>query len=273
MLDRKLRDLLFHWTGYYVSRKSPEALSIARSAARQIGFTDLVATAVAIRPRGLRVLQVGACDGVSFDPIFSALAGTSAEIILVEPNSAAVDRLRRAYAGTPNVTIVQAAILQGEGTSEATLYRFSDELIGVYPDFGGTSSLSYGHMEKAFERSRHRFGSDVELADNVIEEQVQAMSPRQILKKLNMNDVDILVIDVESMDWIVLEGFLNAELRPKLIQFESRFLLANHIEAALIRLHSLGYILRDARGDTIAIRSHEGMQAEASAQKRNKQFC
>lgn len=242
----ELRNFFYRVTGLYVSR-GPAAID-------RICFGDLLEAAMAVRPTGLKILQVGAYDGVSFDPIYQIGSTSASELFLVEPNPSAVIRLRRSYEHQHGVTIIETAITEEEGRDNTCLYRFSDFLIDRYPEFGGTSSLYRRHLEDAFERNRHRFGKDVQARDHISESRVRALTSEQLVDNFDLSDVDVLVIDTEGADWLVLKGLLNAGLAPGLVMFESRFLLAHHLEEALVRLHNLGYALRTLDGDTIGIR-------------------
>jgi len=241
-------------TGFYLSRppKSPKKLPERKKI--DLSFGDLVAALISMNPTGIRILQVGAYDGVSSDPIFNVVAESNATLILVEPNPVAMQQLKQTYSKTPHVKFVEAAISTDDNGGVVKLYRFSQTLVEIYPDFGGTSSLSLKHLEDAFERNRHRFAAEEQLANNIIVDRVHSISVEQLLNDINISDLDVLVIDAEGWDWIVLREFLRAGLRPKLILFENRFLLLHDFEAALMELHSLNYILRDFGEDTVAIK-------------------
>ncbi|NWH06756.1 FkbM family methyltransferase [Desulfobacter latus] len=251
MFKIKIRDLLYRLTGFYISRppkKTPVKL-------KKIDFGDLVSTAIAVKNSSVNILQIGAYDGVSFDPIFDAVSNSRVKLFLIEPNSDVISRLQQTYSHKDDVSIINAAIVEADETDLVELYKFSEKLIGIYPDFGGTSSLSFKHLENAFERNRFRFSAEEKLDGNVVVDKIRALTAKQLLKELNITDVDVLVIDTEGADWIVLNGFLEAGLSPKLILFEHRFLLPHDYEAALMKLNSLNYLLRDLESDTLAIQS------------------
>jgi len=251
MLKIKIRDLLYRLTGFYISRppeKTPAKL-------KKINFGDLISTAIAVKHSPVNILQIGAYDGISFDPIFDAVSNSRVKLFLIESNSDAVSRLQQTYSHKADVSIINAAIVETNETDLVELYKFSEKFIGIYPDFGGTSSLFLKHLENAFERNRFRFSAKEKLDANVVVDKIRALTAKQLLKELNITDVDVLVIDTEGADWIVLNGFLEAGLAPKLILFEHRFLLPHDYEAALMKLHSLNYLLRDLESDTLAIQS------------------
>ena len=79
---------------------------------------DLILACYGARGKMLTIVQVGACDGITNDPIFHHVAQGSVRAILVEPNPFAFDRLKKNYRDLQNVTLVQAAIGEqdGEGT-------------------------------------------------------------------------------------------------------------------------------------------------------------
>jgi hypothetical protein len=82
---------------------------------------DLLLAAFEAWNEPITILQIGACDGITNDPIYHFVRRGRARAILVEPNPYAFARLQNAYAGLPNVTLIQAAV--GEKDGEADLYR------------------------------------------------------------------------------------------------------------------------------------------------------
>jgi len=259
----KLRDLIFSCTGLYISRTSPKPGPTHGPAASKpkldpelplgLAFGDLVAAALSFKTVPLRILQVGAYDGVSFDPIFDIVSKANVRRFLIEPNKSAAEKLRLAFSNTPEVTVIEAAIVDSDNTHQISLYKFSDKFVEIYPDFGGTSSISRRHLQDAFARNRHRFAPDEDLDANIIEDRVRALSSKKLLEEFGIDDIDVLVIDVEGADWIVLDGLLKAGLKPRLLLFESRFVSSSDMRAAVRGLHALGYIVKNLGYDTAAI--------------------
>jgi len=255
----KLRDFVYKISGLYISKSAPKLQSTLPQTSRlnfgdTLTFSDLVAAAVSVKPVGLSLLQVGAYDVSSFDPIYKISSVANVKLVLIEPNAAAVNRLRTAYKNSSDVTIIESAIIDGNAGAETNLYRFSEEAVSIYPDFGGTSSLSLKHLEDAFARNKFRFDIAAKFEDLIVVDTVSTLSSEDLLNKYDVKGMDVVVIDTEGADWLILKSLLSAGLRPSLLLFESRFLKSHEIEEALLTLNNLGYLLRDLGNDTAAIR-------------------
>lgn len=107
-LKRLLQNTFTKLTGYHLTRSRPNQYK----GISQVSITDLLALLVAVKPKGLRVLQIGAYDGISFDPVYPLLSSVSADIVLVEPNREAAKNLRKVYPQAQSVEIVEAAIVE-----------------------------------------------------------------------------------------------------------------------------------------------------------------
>ena len=216
-------------------------------------FTDLFALSVALKGPSLKVLQIGAYDGKSFDPIYPVSSVAACEITLVEPNPEAITALKRNYGNFPTVNVIEAAVTDGQEGNELALYVFSQKAVSIYADFAGTSSLSRSHLVEAFRRNRSRFPSGW-TADSVIESRmVPSISARNLISTHRLHDIDVLVVDAEGKDWVIVDAILKEEVRPKLILFESRFLSLSALERALLRLVELHYAPFNLGLDTGAI--------------------
>src|ERR1700722_10172333 len=63
---------------------------------------DLILASYDTRGGAVTILQVGACDGISNDPIHRHVAKGLTRAILVEPNPYSFTRLQATYEGLPN---------------------------------------------------------------------------------------------------------------------------------------------------------------------------
>ena len=219
-----------------------------------VTITDLVAMASSLKGADLKVLQVGAHDGKSRDPILRVTGSTPAEIVLVEANPDSILRLQKNYSSAESVRIIYGALMPNPQEAEVTLYRFSPESVGIYPDFGGTSSLSRGHLIEAFQRNAHRFPPGTDVESLIAEVVVPVLGPKALVDDNDLIDTDILVVDAEGMDWEIVRSLIEAGLRPSAVFYESRFMGVLDQEESLDFLVSLGYAPLDFGHDTGAIK-------------------
>ena len=95
--------------------------------------------ASAERGAGFTVLQIGANDGVSLDPLSSLVRKHGWSGVLVEPNPVNFEKLQQTYANQPQVRLERAAITTHDGT--VTLYRPRDLPDGSKSPLHGSDTL------------------------------------------------------------------------------------------------------------------------------------
>lgn len=170
---------------------------------------DLVLASYFTLDRGMTIVQVGACDGITNDPVRRIATRTSTRAILIEPNPAAFDRLQRAYAGLTNVQCIQAAI--GERDGEAYLYRVRNSPAAE----AGTdltlqiSSFYREHLEKHGKKPQ-----DIERIT------VSCRTLPTLVAELGLGQIDLLQIDTEGFDAVVVRMAVEMSVRPNCINFE-----------------------------------------------------
>lgn len=219
-----------------------------------VTITDLIALATSLKGSALKILQIGAYDGKSFDPVYEVTSVSEAEIILVEANPDAIPRLETNYPNRDGVEIVHGAVIPGSKKQTVELFKFSDEAVKTYPEFGGTSSILETHLFRAFERNQHRFPNGTTAKSLIESDTVPVISPASLVESHRLADVDILIVDVEGMDWPVVRGFLEAGCDPAALFYESRFMGIAEMESALAFLRDRGYAPVDFGLDTGAIK-------------------
>ncbi len=157
----------------------------------------------------MNVLQVGACDGMSNDPIRELVAKGRALAILLEPNPFAFARLEKTYQGLQNVILLQAAIAERDG--EAFLYRIkkSDKADSDVDLSLQLASFDRGHLR------RHRVRScDIERIT------VPCRSLASVVSGSGITKLDLLQIDAEGFDATVVRMALALPVLPVCINFE-----------------------------------------------------
>lgn len=195
------------------------------------------------RPRTL--IQVGANDGVSHDPVEAMIRRDSLIAVRVEPLPEPFARLQAHHAGDPSVTTVQAAIDATDGTRTIWRVRAKD---GPSSKLSSISSFDRRIVEKHYDRYRRHGGV-------VVEETVQALSPRSLLdnhfpKELG---VDVLQVDTEGHDATIVCAFLDADITPRVVNFEHNNLTGEADRRCCSMLRSRGYRLARYGRDTVAL--------------------
>lgn len=182
----------------------------------------------------LRVVQIGAFDGETADPLANYLQlHTDIEAVLLEPQSAPFEKLSAKYATFKNIQTWNSAIAEHDGV----LQMWSND----------TESGS------AMASSLADHGARFAIADQSLKPiSVPCMRAMSLMKKLNWKMVDFLQVDVEGADWKVVSQFLELDPLPRAINFEIIHLSKDEREESQERLTLLGYQIIDGGFDRMA---------------------
>jgi FkbM family methyltransferase len=220
----------------------PAPLCRRRDAVLPVTLADVVARRVLECPDFFFV-QVGAFDGVTFDPIHPLVRRYRLRGLVLEPQADAFGRLRANYADQPGVFAVHAAL--GPTNGPAQLHR-------VRPGAVGPPIL---HQLASFRREillKHR-ATVPHLADLVETETVPCLSVETLLRTYAIGHVHLLQIDTEGLDAQVIQWWDLAKRRPDIIHFEHKHLSRSEWELCLQRLIDHGYRIAPDTWDTLAV--------------------
>ena len=155
-------------------------------------------------------VQIGANDGISFDPIYNLVTKEQVHGIALEPVTSIYQKLKKNYANFPNVVLVNKDIHKTE--KEMVLYRVNPEN-KQHPDWTiGTASFNKNHHEL----------SNIPDAD-IIEEKVECISFDDLIAEYKMNHIDLLQIDTEGYDYEIIKMIDFDKIAPSIISFEHGF--------------------------------------------------
>lgn len=198
-----------------------------------VGFTFERAVQTARMPARPLLLQIGANDGVSGDPIASVLPHRDWYAVLVEPLPAPFAALEERYRGDSNIKLINAALADDNGVLELHMIE------------GGKTTLASALPDR--NALRH---FDGELARI----EVPAVTFESLFASESIERVDVLQIDTEGMDAIILRQFDIERYLPAVIHLEFYCLpLTERIEA-MRRLGENGYAWRFTGRDLLCIR-------------------
>jgi FkbM family methyltransferase len=161
------------------------------------------------RGKPMTIVQVGACDGTSNDPVWKHAVKGKSRSILLEPNPFAFELLKKAYRGVPNVILLQAAVSDEDG--ETKLYRVKHS---GHDDSEVHTSLQIASFYREHVAKHGVDGKDIE------EITVACRSLGSIVRELNIAKIDLLQIDAEGFDAAVVRMSLNLSALPGVINFE-----------------------------------------------------
>jgi FkbM family methyltransferase len=203
-----------------------------RLPAASLSPLDLILDSYNARGEPITIIQVGACDGVTSDPIRHYVKKGGAHAILIEPNPLAFARLQENYAGIPNVTLVPAAI--GEVDGEAHLYRVKPT---QKKDSGVDSTLEIASF---YREHLERHGKKAHEIEQIT---VPCRSLSSLVTELGLTKIDLLQIDAEGFDAAVVRMALKMTVRPDCINFEHMHLSRKDRKPLFDSLEAHGYVL------------------------------
>lgn len=157
------------------------------------------------------VLEIGAMDGKSFDPMHEYISRYDWSAVLVEPVAEQFAKLQANFAGNPQIRCVNTAIAEKIGS--IAMHRITDAVAAEnkLPAWaGGAASLYPDRNALAFEKVR----------EFVILEEVPCTTLPELIRQQNIQKIDILQIDAEGHDYHILRQLDFSKFHPAIIHLE-----------------------------------------------------
>jgi FkbM family methyltransferase len=187
-------------------------------------------------------VQIGANDGLRFDPIRKYILEYHWRGLLVEPVPYLFEQLVKNYAGEAQLDFESAAI----GPEDGQIMLYTIPASADVPDFmHGMTSVS----PDVLQLQRWQLPE----VDKLIQQlRVPCLTLETLLDRHRVQRVDLLQIDVEGYDFEILKMWDFERYMPAIIQYEHAHLSPVEKIASLAFLHQRGYRTAAVRGDTIA---------------------
>ena len=187
------------------------------------------------------IVQIGAFDGVSFDPLRDFIKDDKHTAILVEPIESSFSKLSQLYSDSKNVHLKNVAISNVDGT--ATMYRAKSE--GRWADHQVVKQLA------SFD-PQHLVWHGVDLHE-LEEVSVQAITLDTLVSEYNIDSIGLLQIDTEGFDAEIVRMALKQSVPPKMINFESSHLRGDNAKRLFEELQDQSYVWVHSGWDTFAV--------------------
>ena len=152
------------------------------------------------------LVQIGANDGVRFDSLNEFIKQYKIKSLLVEPINEYFQKLYLKYKDTNFVSVENSAISINNEIS--FLYKVDSKFIHFYDEhIMGISSFNKNHLIKHGVKKKH-----------IVKENINSLSIKELFKKHNILEIDLLYIDAEGYDGkIVLNFISNLNFTPIII--------------------------------------------------------
>lgn len=204
-------------------------------------------------------IQVGANDGHVNDPIYRFVKSYNWSGVVVEPQKFPFEILKnKTYKNEKNIFFENCAI--DVKPNKRKLYRlsFSNKRWAT-----GLSSFVRENLVKAIESGYVKkcasFYNDklpLNLDEYITYDMVTCKTFNDIIKKYDIINLDILIIDVEGFDFEILKMFPIKYLSPSLICFEHSHLSKSDKKNAKDLIKSHDYNFRIFGDDILAIKNN-----------------
>jgi len=180
-------------------------------------------------------IQVGANDGVTYDPIRKYILKYHWHGILIEPQPDIFRKLVANYDGEAQLRFENAAIAPEDGV--VSLFTVDDLHLHVL------ASFEKEHL------SKHKLPKGTPLK----ELKVPALSVSSLLSRHAVSRIDLLQIDVEGYDFDIIKMFDFNQIKPKIIRFEHAHMAIKTRRECWNYLADWGYSLLTSGMDTLAL--------------------
>jgi len=216
------------------------------------------------KPGNFTVVQIGANDGITHDPIHKFIKRDDWKGVLLEPQPDVFHEfLTKIYAKNKGITPLCAAIGEKDGTQPIYKVGFSTMRWAT-----GLASFSKEKIEQAFEdgivaSNCKRFGIEIpaDKSQWISHEDVQVIAPATLIQTYGLDHIDLLQIDAEGYDLEVIRIFDIPKTRPQAIIFENVGLNAADYAACLQLLEEQNYQLKKFGPNTLALQKPLGQFA------------
>jgi len=229
--------------GVQVRRHIPPYLLEHPEATLGLTFSHVVAAHMIVTTTGLSFVQIGACDGITDDPIHDLVIRHGWTGILAEPQSRYFEKLHATYAGRAGIQLRNVAI--GERNETRPLYQIDGD-----PGLPAwTAMIASFDLDTVLAHEVSIPG----LREHIVAQDIQCVTFESLLA--DVRTFDILQIDVEGYDATLIDLFDFERWRPSIVQFEHKHLSVVEHDRALRRLHEHRYSVAVVGPDTVAYRN------------------
>jgi len=183
-------------------------------------------------------VQVGAYDGITWDPLRESILAYHLPGLLIEPLPDHFSKLCENYKSEPQLRFENVAIAAEAG--RIPFYRVKRG-----------QGLPWQQLLSSFDRELIK--GKVDKGCIIEEEYVEAATLPSLLNKHGIKKVSLLQVDAEGYDYQIVKLALESGIRPDIINYEQCNLSrADQIECKrMLRMHN--YVFVDIGADTLCV--------------------
>ena len=204
---------------------------------------EYVLDSVARSTKDFYFVQVGANDGVRYDPLRNAIRSHQIRGLCIEPLPDIFLQLVANYSDSPQLQFENCAIAATRGTLDLYRYRADANV----PDYAHGMATLDGDRLRSFSK---RFGTQEDVVEKI---SVPTDTFSSVIAKHQIGNVSLLQIDTEGYDFEVLRLAFEAGLRPMMVHYEHQLLSIGDRILAEKLLAANGYGIIDETVDVLAM--------------------
>ncbi len=203
----------------------------------------------------MTVLQVGANDGMTHDPVHKFIKRDQWTGVLLEPQKDVFERyLKPLYARNQGIHVVNAALGPTDGQEKIYKIGFcSDRWASGLTTFKREileNAFSSGHVAR--QAVKHGIAVPEDPAKRIVTETIQVISLSTLRSQFGLQHIDFLQIDAEGYDFEIIKLFGLKSLRPRLIAFEVTHLSDAECQKCFSYLQEASYEVKSYGANAIA---------------------
>jgi FkbM family methyltransferase len=207
-----------------------------------------------VNNKKINFIQIGASDGLRWDPIRRFVIRDGWSGILVEPLPHVFNMLKNnyAYIKSQRLIFVNAAV-SWKDDEWVHIWSYSDEFCNSLSLEDRLFYLRRSSFDKKHVEASLKNFDDIE--DKIRSFRVQCISVNSLIQKYwDSNRIDLIFIDAEGHDDEIIRAIDFGTTHPKAVLFESHNLGGRKQETYNF-LSGKGYKVSDLGGDSVAVRS------------------
>lgn len=195
-------------------------------------------------------VQIGANDGVMYDPIYHIIQKYNLPGILLEPIDDYYQKLEENYRDNSNVVTVKKALHPSKNKEIIYGLRKNHPLHEAY---NGIASFNLNHLLKYKDpRKTPEKWLVPNIEDYIIQEEVECITFDKLILDYNVKKIDLLQIDTEGFDVEILKMINFNAIKPSIIRYEVGHLKKEDLIKSIHLLKIHQYKFLDEGFDIIA---------------------
>jgi FkbM family methyltransferase len=203
------------------------------------------------------VVQVGACDGVAYDPVREVILERRLAGLLLEPLTDLYALCKSGYRAANCHRLMFANLAVAREPGMLLMRRVPTSVASQLPPWVlGLGTARNHNMLTREVAERHQVPPEIfeTISNNIELVEVQAYPLRSILFGYGIHRVDVLVVDVEGMEREVIESLDLPRYAPPVMLIEHTTMSSSDKAALATYVQNCNYALTECEADWLAIR-------------------